>query len=113
MKNKIGIIVIIIGLLHTLLGIVKFSDIFAEMILEGFFDSGMGAERGWAVWFTVTGIVFVLLGLAIKQIEHQKMTIPKVLGWGLLFMALCGGLMIPVSGFWALLLPAGLIISPK
>lgn len=111
MKKKIGLTIIVIGVLHTLLSFVKFSGTFGEIISDGFFNSGVGAERGWAIWFMTTGIIFILLGLALNQLEQQKLHISKSIGWGLLFTAIIGGAIIPISGFWALLLPAIPIIG--
>lgn len=113
MKTKIGWIVIIIGSLHSLLGIVKFSESFLSMLSEGIFNTGAGPERGWAIWFTFCGIVFILLGLGLGFIEKKGMHIPKNIGWGLAGSAIMGGVILPVSGFWALLLPALLILFGK
>ena len=113
MKNKIGLSIIVIGVMHTLLSLMKFSDTFSEIIKEGIINSGLGANRGWAIWFTVTGFVFIFLGLAIQALEQHQLTVPKLIGWGLLLTAVIGGLMIPLSGFWILLLPSLFIILAK
>lgn len=113
MKNRVGFIIIVIGILHTILGVIKFSEVFSQMMLEGLFNTGIGSHRGWAVWFTVTGIVFIILGFALKFIEESKLNIPNNIGWGCLGVAILGGIIIPLSGFWALLLPGILIISSK
>ncbi len=113
MKNKIGIIIIVIGSLHLGLSFVKFSQVFTQMLSEGIFDSVVGAERGWALWFTFTGIVFILLGYAIKYMEQQNLAIPTPIGWLLLIASIFCGILLPLSGCWALLLPAILIIMNK
>lgn len=113
MRTKIGWIVIIIGSLHSLLAMVKFSESFGSMLSEGIFNTGTGPERGWAIWFTFCGILFILLGLGLKFIENKGLNIPKSMGWGLAGSAILGGLILPASGFWALLLPALLILSNK
>lgn len=113
MKNRVGLIVIVIGILHAVLGVIKFSEVFMQMIFEGLFNTGTGSHRGWAVWFTVTGIVFIILGFALKFMEESKLNIPNNIGWGLVGIAILGGFIIPLSGFWALILPGILIISLK
>jgi len=113
MKNKIGIIIIVIGSLHLGLSFVKFSQVFKQMLSEGIFDSAIGAERGWALWFTFTGIVFILLGYAIRYMEQQNLAIPTPIGWILLTASIFCGISLPLSGFWALILPAILIIIDK
>ncbi|WP_075342393.1 DUF6463 family protein [Tenacibaculum agarivorans] len=110
MKNRVGFIVLIIGVLHVLLGAIKFFRVFKEMFFEGLFNSGTGADRGWAIWFFTTGVVFIILGLAFKFIEKQKLKIPKTIGWIIFYLAIFGGVIIPKSGFWILLLPSILII---
>ncbi|MEO0470757.1 MAG: DUF6463 family protein [Bacteroidota bacterium] len=113
MKNRIGRIIIVIGVLHGLLGLVKFSGSFTAMIAEGVFNTGAGSERGWAIWFTVAGPVFILLGLSLRSLEQHQIQIPNAIGWGLSILAVIGGIFIPVSGFWALLLPGILILRQK
>ncbi len=99
MKNRVGIIVLLIGVLHLLLGVVKFFNTFKEMVFEGLFNSGNGSERGWAIWFTTTGVIFIILGLALKFIEEQKLKIPVAIGWVIFYVAIFGGVLIPKSGF--------------
>ena len=110
MKQKAGISIIIIGILHSILGFVKFSNSFSEIIYNGFFNTVSGAEKGWALWFTITGIVFILLGIAISFIEKNGLKPPSGIGYILSATAILGGVMLPLSGFWALLFPSVLIL---
>ena len=110
MKNNIGVIVIVIGVLHSLLGLVKHAKVFGGMLSSGLLNTGGSVERNLAFWFTFAGITFMLLGYLIKYIESQKMEVPIVFGWLLLGTAILGVTILPVSGFWALFLPAILII---
>jgi len=59
LKRHIGLTIIIIGTLHTVLGVVKFSGVFATMFSEGLFNSVNNADRSFAFWFTFCGIVFI------------------------------------------------------
>ncbi|MEL6538390.1 MAG: DUF6463 family protein [Bacteroidota bacterium] len=113
MSKRIGIILIVIGALHTLLGLVKNSSVFMEMIADGMWNTAQTAERGLAFWFTFACILFMILGYAVHYLERQSILAPKPLGWFLLGGTLLGVVFIPASGFWALLLPAILILSRK
>ncbi|MGH1337930.1 MAG: DUF6463 family protein [Aureispira sp.] len=62
------------------------------------------------MWFTTVGVVFILLGLVLQFIEQQQLKIPKKIGWGFCLVAIIGGLLLPFSGFWALLLPGAQIL---
>ncbi|OJJ15359.1 hypothetical protein BKI52_38750 [marine bacterium AO1-C] len=110
MKNNIGVVVIIIGVLHSLLGFVKHSGVFGGMLSNGLLNTGNTIERNLAFWFTFAGITFMLLGYLIKYIESQKLAVPITFGWLLLGAAVVGVVILPISGFWALFLPAILII---
>ncbi|WP_394750999.1 DUF6463 family protein [Spongiimicrobium salis] len=115
MKNKIGIIILIIGVLHLLLGLVKFSSVFGGMLSEGWLNTAEGDTRGRALWFTFTGLVFLMFGFAIGYLEKEGLQVPRSLGWWLLASTILGATALPLSGFWALVLPSVLILihSPK
>ncbi len=113
MKNRIGLIIIIIGTLHTLLGIIKFSKSFTEMISKGLINSASTIEDGLAFWFTFTGVLFILLGYLTNYLEQNGLTVPKPLGWILIASSIVGVIIFPISGFWIVFFPAILIVTNK
>ncbi len=113
MKNKNGLFILVIGALHLILGIIKFKTPLYQMFIEGLFNTAIGAERGWAVWFIITGVLLVCLGLTIKQLELSNHPPPMSLGWVLLFTSIVGIVLIPISGFWILLIPSVRILFNK
>lgn len=113
MKGITGWTILGIGILHTGLGIVKGRSQFAEMISEGWVNSIGRVEQSYAFWFSFTGIVLVMLGYLARWAESNGSGLPKAFGWILLGSTLFGILTLPVSGFWALLLPSGLILLRK
>lgn len=110
MKHRIGMIVIAIGILHTMLGLVKYAGIFGAMVSEGLINTAGTNERNLAIWFTFCGTVFIMLGYTMKTIEGHTGRIPSPLGWSMFASAVLGGLILPISGFWALIIPSFLII---
>lgn len=63
--------------------------------------------RGAVAWFLFAGFFMALLGLAVDHLEKygagKKLS---ALGLGLIAFAILGIVMMPVSGFWLLLIPA-------
>lgn len=113
MKNRIGLIIMIIGILHSLLGLVTFSGSFAEMISGGLVNTATSLENNLAFWFTFSGFLIIFLGYLGNYLEKKNLALPKPLGWMLLAGSLLGVIILPVSGFWIVFLPAILIISKK
>ncbi|MEM8498045.1 MAG: DUF6463 family protein [Pseudomonadota bacterium] len=103
MNRRIGIAIIVIGIGHTSLGLFRFHQEFGAMILEGLISTGTGEIRGWAFWFTFAGILMITLGITVRSIELQGVTIPRTLGWILLVGSIVGAGVFPVSGFWLML----------
>ncbi len=110
MKKKIGIAIIIIGTLHTCLGMFRFHRDFSAMIMEGLISTGYSLERGLAFWFTFAGILMITLGVAVRAIESQDGKIPMSLGWIILLCSIVGASVFPVSGFWLMLIVSLLIL---
>ncbi len=100
MRNKIGIAIIIIGIGHTSIGLLRFLDVFGTMFFEGLVSTGSGEVRGWAFWFTFAGLLMIALGIAVRSIERQGATIPKALGWMLIISSIVGVVVFPLSGLW-------------
>ncbi|MBI1860390.1 MAG: hypothetical protein HYR96_05680 [Deltaproteobacteria bacterium] len=61
-----------------------------------------------AFWFLLAGPLFVLLGMAIYEIEMSGGPLPKSIGVGLLMLGVGGAFMSPKSGFTVFILPQAL-----
>jgi hypothetical protein len=68
---------------------------------------GEDPMRGAVAWFLFAGFFMALLGLAVDHLEKygagKKLS---ALGSGLIGFSILGIVMMPVSGFWLLLIPA-------
>jgi len=106
---------IVIGLLHTGVGLQAFRSRLADMFAEGLVDTAdASADRGFAFWFLACGLVWMILGAFIDWAERSPHELPRFLGWILLAFASLLILVMPVSGMWLLLIPAvGLIAKSR
>lgn len=99
------------GALHLLVGLKAFHAPLAAIARGGLFNSVRGAQdRRLAVWFMVAGLAILQLGGLARWTQHRTGTLPAFVGWGLLSTAGLGLLLMPRSGFWALLPPAVLAL---
>lgn len=123
MKRNIGWTIVAIALVHTLTAAWLFSAPLLDMARAGLVNSVHAppmtaiepiaadatlrlTRRAFVYWFVSAGFVFLLLGMAIRELESHKVRLPVSLGYWLLAMALAGGVIWPVSGAWLLLIPA-------
>lgn len=108
-----GVMLMVIGVAHLLVGVIGFGDTFAAMAADGLVGSlGDGrdaTERETAFWFEVTGLVLVLLAGLIIWVERHAGVPPLGLAIGLAALAVAGGAVAPASPFWTFLAPAAVI----
>lgn len=91
MKSWVGRSILVIGMLHTLVGVVEA-----------------------AFWFLFTGFALLIIGGLVVWIERNNMYTPAFLSWSFLSIAAVGAFMMPVSGFWLLFIPTiGLFRRPR
>jgi hypothetical protein len=118
MRIWIGKSLIVIGLIHSFFGFVVFrgiiGDIFSEMLfntinVNTINDSQL--DRHTAFWFLFLGFALLILGGLIDWAECKNCELPSFLKWSFLAFTVFGCFIIPVSGFWLLLVPTiGLFI---
>ncbi|MGL1885577.1 MAG: DUF6463 family protein [Reichenbachiella sp.] len=118
-KINNGILLIVIGLLHTqfTLSAGGFGIQFLEFSKAGFFNISPGMdelpalaghtnfETFSAFWFFYFGILLIILGLLIHTIEKNKITLPLSFTISYFIMVLVGVYMIPNSGITFFMLP--------
>lgn len=56
-------------------------------------------------WSIACGLAIVLFGAAVRAIESGDRPPPRGIGVALIVLAVTGGVLVPVSGFWLLLVP--------
>lgn len=102
MRNKLGIMLMAIAILHELVGVFFYSNALMDIVQAGFFNTINPPywERDAAFWFLMFGITLFLMGWVAQWMLDNTHTIPKFFSLGLLIMCLIGVLMMPASGFW-------------
>ncbi len=107
MKRWIGRSIVIIGLLHTVFGLITFKNILAVLLREGIVNTVNGQpDREMAFWFIFCGLFMLVFGALIDWCESKEIKLPLVLGWGLLTITIIGVTFMPVSGFWLFIIPS-------
>jgi len=111
MKRWIGRSIIVIGLLHTVFGLVGFRNTLAVLFGEGIINTVNGQpDREMAFWFIFFGFSMIVFGALVDWCESKEIKLPPTIGWGLLTISIIGVLFMPVSGFWVVIIPSiGLI----
>lgn len=81
-------------------------------LADGWIGAFAGVERQAVLWFLVTGLVGMVVGLAFSVVERQQ-PLPWILSVPMAVVATLGVVMVPVSGFWLVLAVAvlGLVRS--
>ena len=102
-----GDALMVIGVLHTTIGLAKYRRTLREMARDGIVGAvGGDHERGEAFWFLVCGASMVLTGRLARWTQLRTGTLPASTGWMLLDIGAAGVALMPRSGFWALFVPA-------
>ena len=96
-----------VGVWHTLFGLWWFAAPLARVARGGVWGAvGWSTDgRALAFWFLAAGAFALLAGGLTDHLETRGGPLPEWLGWGLVAVALAGGVAIPVSGFWLLAVP--------
>lgn len=109
-RQHLGHLLMLTAAIHVALGVLLFYAPLLDIIQSGVFNSiTPHYDRGMVVWFLLFGAVLFLLGQSAQWIIRSGMALPESVGWGLLLIAVLGGVLLPVSGFW-LVLPQALFI---
>lgn len=107
MKYWIGKSIVLIGVLHTLVGIFGYSVTIGELVDEKFFDAvGGHPDRELMFWFVAFGLLAIVHGIFVDAYERCATRFPRRLGWTLFIFAALVVIVIPVSGAWLFFIPA-------
>ena len=124
--GRVGLVVLAIGVIHNLLGLLvgvgfggglsgaesvtPLLDIIAGGVIGAVEPDLMRTTWFWFVFF---GWLLMIIGGMARHLEKRGQALPSWLGYQLVALAVTGGLMIPLSGFWSALLPAAMILMPN
>jgi hypothetical protein len=98
-----------IGALHTLslFGLLILLGTLVDIAQDGVFNAvGLYPDRQAALWSLIMGVSLMLMGYLARWPQHCTGTLPAALGWTLLAIAAVGVVLLPVSGFWLIILAA-------
>ncbi len=105
-----GGLLIAIGVAHVLLGLGEvevLSDIAGDGVVNAIDPH---EDRQVWFWYMTAGGLVLLVGQLARWIEHRHGRLPAFLGWATLAIAVYGVVLMPVSGFWAILTVAVLML---
>jgi hypothetical protein len=108
LKAWIGKSLIIIGVGHSLVGLVAFYDTIALIInanLVNTLSLNSNFSKEVAFWFLITGFALMIIGGLVNFLENKNIGMPVFLLWSFILITAIGVFMMPVSGFWLLLVP--------
>jgi len=109
MRSMTGQLLIVIGVLHTAVGVLNGYRVLSQVSQATFSGetsrqlvAALGSQ--FVFWFLFGGLLTVVLGHLLTWIERRLgHPIPSFIGWELLALSVAGLLVMPVSGFWLVL----------
>lgn len=104
---------LVIGSVHLAMAPLLYSDQLTDIISGGVLgqvesDAALKAERSDAFWYTTAGFSTLLLAGLVRSLERSSVGVPRYLPAALAGIAVWGVALMPMSGFWAFLVPAAL-----
>jgi len=122
LRNKFtnGIVLILIGLLHTQCVLTNFQPQFKGFSESWFFNISKGIEELPAAvgktdfesfatfWFFYFGLLIIPIGFLVHSIERKKGILPFSFTLSYLIVVLIGAYMVPNSGMTFIMLPHAL-----
>jgi hypothetical protein len=107
---------IAIAILHSVIGVVGYYPQWRAIAQSGWFNVvapnplAPFFDREDALWFMMLTPFLVILGQLCLWADRQKLTLPISVGGTLLVSAIVGLFFIPISGFWLMLIPSGMML---
>ena len=102
-KRWVGRWIVLVGAIHCAFGAVVFIEPLSGILRDGLWNAVSGYQgRPLAFWFELAGILMVLLGIAVDQIEKNQQTISGFLSFGFAILTVLAIVAMPMSGGWLL-----------
>jgi uncharacterized membrane-anchored protein YitT (DUF2179 family) len=104
--KNIGLLFVGTGMLHTALGVLLFGNHLVAIYSAGLINGiGQHFDRGFAFWFVFAGLLMIILGYLMDWVVRKnQLRLPKSFGYLLIEVCLIGILVMPIGGFWLILL---------
>ena len=115
MRRRVGPLLMAMGILHLLGGLIFYPRPLAAIAQDGFLDAvnlnPAQFDREAAFWWTVSGVMLLILGGLVHWSQARTGTLPAFFGWALLATGVAGVTLMPASGLWLALPPAVLVLA--
>lgn len=94
--------------IHTAIGLLLFWKPVSELVLAGVWNGiGSAIDRSNAFWFLFFGVLMWVIARMLRWLTNEQgIPIPRFVGWQMLVLSVIGGICMPVSGFWLVILQA-------
>lgn len=111
MTRTAGRLLMAIAVIHALFGLWFGRGPLLGIARDGFLNAiDPFPDRQLVFWFLFASPMLWLLGQLVSWTAERGAP-PTFLGWGLLLLVVVCGAMMPASGFWLALAPAGMLVS--
>ena len=111
MRRIAGYLLMAIALAHFVFGLLSYFGPFSAMARVGFWNSvDPYDDRQEAFWFAVFAVPLFFLGQILFRSQISEESVLTSLGWQILAVALIGAFLMPISGFWLVVVPALLLL---
>ena len=101
MTRWVGRWIILVGLIHCVFGAVVFFDPLTGIVRDGVWNAVNDyAGRPLAFWFELFGLLTILFGASVDQIEKNQQAFSLFLRCGFAILTLLAIVAMPVSGGW-------------
>jgi Family of unknown function (DUF6463) len=109
MRGLSGLLLVAIGVLHTVVGILNGHSVLSRISGATFSTEASrqlvaALGKQFVFWFLFGGFLTVVLGHLLTWVERRLgRPVPSFVGWELLALSIVGLFVMPVSGFWLVL----------
>jgi len=104
-----------VGVIHLSFGLAFMHDTLALLWSEGLWNTVNGQPPREAVfWFLCTGIMLLMVGVLVDQVELERLAIPRFVTGLFAALTITGVVVMPISGIWLLIPPVvGMVIRGR
>ena len=104
-----------VGVIHLLFGIFFMHTTLAVLWSEGLLNTVNGQPPREAVfWFLCTGIMLLMVGVLVDQMERERLAIPRFVTGLFAALTITGVFVMPISGIWLMFPPViGMLVRSR
>jgi hypothetical protein len=104
-----------VGVIHLSFGLAFMHETLALLWSERLWNTVNGQPPREAVfWFLCTGVVLLIVGVLVNQVEREVLRIPRFVTWSFAGLVVVGVVVMPISGIWLLIPPVlGMLVRNR